>query len=89
MAGLTGEVSRQSHSATFPPDRFYCLLDELPLHLVPPVAWAAQRNQSNGCDLFLNRVGQSHRLGPGQGRLADAVLARAAIRVTYQGAAAG
>jgi len=54
MARLTGEVSRQSHSATFPPDRFYCLLDELPLHLVPPVAWAAQPNQSNGCDLFLN-----------------------------------
>ena len=30
-----GGVSRQSVAATYPPDRFYCLLDELPLHLVP------------------------------------------------------
>lgn len=30
-----GGVSRQNYAATFPPDRFYCLLDELPLHLVP------------------------------------------------------
>ncbi len=30
-----GGVSRQTHAATFPPDRFYCLLDELPLHLIP------------------------------------------------------
>ena len=28
-------ASRQRHAATLPPDRFYCLLDELPLHLVP------------------------------------------------------
>lgn len=54
MAGLMGEVSRQSYSATFPPDRFYCLLDELPLHLVPPAAWTTQRNQTSGCDLFVN-----------------------------------
>ena len=30
-----GGVSRQSLAATYPPDRFYCLLDELSLHLVP------------------------------------------------------
>ena len=30
--------SRQTYAATFPPDRFYCLLDELPLHLVPQSA---------------------------------------------------
>ncbi len=30
-----GGVSRQTLAATFPSDRFYCLLDELPLHLVP------------------------------------------------------
>ena len=30
-----GAGSRQSYAATFPPDRFYCLLDELPLHLIP------------------------------------------------------
>jgi hypothetical protein len=35
MATLMGEASRQTHAATFPPDRFYCLLDELPLHLIP------------------------------------------------------
>lgn len=27
--------SRQRTAATLPPDRFYCLLDELPLHLMP------------------------------------------------------
>jgi hypothetical protein len=35
MAGLMGGGSRQSHAATLPPDHFYCLLDELPLHLIP------------------------------------------------------
>jgi hypothetical protein len=35
MATLMGVGSRQAYAATFPPDRFYCLLDELPLHLVP------------------------------------------------------
>lgn len=35
MTSLMGEASRQTHAATFPPDRFYCLLDELPLHLIP------------------------------------------------------
>ena len=34
MENLLG-ASRQSYAATFPPDRFYCLLDELPLHLIP------------------------------------------------------
>jgi hypothetical protein len=54
MAGLMGGVSRQSCAATFPPDRYYCLLDELPIHLVPRAAWAGQRQQSAGRDLFLN-----------------------------------
>jgi len=27
--------SRQAHSATLPPGQFHCLLDELPLHLIP------------------------------------------------------
>ena len=35
VSSLMGGVSRQTLAATFPPDRFYCLLDELPLHLVP------------------------------------------------------
>ncbi len=38
MTNLFGGVSRQTLAATFPPDRFYCLLDELPLHLVPRLA---------------------------------------------------
>jgi len=30
-----GGVSRHTYTATLPPDRFFCLLDELPLHLIP------------------------------------------------------
>jgi hypothetical protein len=35
VEGLMGGGSRHTHAATLPPDRFYCLLDELPLHLIP------------------------------------------------------
>lgn len=35
MTTLLGGVSRQAYAATLPPDRYYCLLDELPVHLVP------------------------------------------------------
>jgi hypothetical protein len=35
MAGLMGVGSRQTHTATLPPGQFHCLLDELPLHLIP------------------------------------------------------
>ena len=35
MATLLGGASRQTCASTFPPDSYYCLLDELPLHLVP------------------------------------------------------
>ena len=54
MASLMGGVSRQAHTATFPPDRYYCLLDELPLHLVPRRSRAALRPTAVGKDLFLN-----------------------------------
>ncbi len=53
VTGLMGGVSRQTCAATFPRDRFYCLLDELPLHLVPRSAWAVE-SQGSGRDLFLN-----------------------------------
>src|SRR3984957_21197778 len=43
MAGLMGGESRQTHAATFPADRFYCLLDELPLHLIPQRALRSMR----------------------------------------------
>ena len=35
IAGLMGAASRQRHTATMLPHQFHCLLDELPLHLVP------------------------------------------------------
>jgi hypothetical protein len=53
MAGLMGGVSRQTCAATFPPDRFYCLLDELPVHLVPRPALAV-KCQDAGRVLFLD-----------------------------------
>jgi hypothetical protein len=54
MAGLMGEVSRENRPATLSPDLFHCLLDELPIHLVPCSAWAAEQNESAGRKLFLN-----------------------------------
>ena len=63
VAGLMGGVSRQNCAATFPPDRFYCLLDDLPSHLVPRTAWAAQRNRSERRDLCLNPDCQLHAAG--------------------------
>lgn len=35
MAGLMGAGSRQKQTAVLPAEHFYCLLDELPLHLIP------------------------------------------------------
>jgi hypothetical protein len=56
IAGLMGVGSRQTHSATLPPGQFHCLLDELPLHLIPQRQVESQswgRKLSDG-DLFLN-----------------------------------
>lgn len=39
MTTLMGGGSRHTYAATLPPDRFYCLLDELPLHLIPQRAF--------------------------------------------------
>ncbi len=49
-----GGGSRQSYTATLPPDRFYCLLDELPLHLIPPHALDASRSMAAQPALVLN-----------------------------------
>ena len=49
-----GGVSRQTATAAFPPDRFYCLLDELPLHLLPQSARGLLRLEQDGRDLYLN-----------------------------------
>src|SRR5271169_312068 len=35
IAGLMGTGSRQTLTAALPPGQFHCLLDELPLHLIP------------------------------------------------------
>lgn len=48
-----GGMSRQTQSATIPPDRYYCLLDELPVHLIPRPAFAP-RLAEGGRDLVLN-----------------------------------
>lgn len=54
MTALMGGVSRQTPTAAFPPDRFYCLLDELPLHLLPQRARDLLRVEEDGRDLYLN-----------------------------------
>ena len=56
---LMGDVSepaasRQTYSATLPPDRFYCLLDELPLHLIPQHAVKSIHLQEGRGPLYLN-----------------------------------
>lgn len=56
MATLMEGVSRHTYAATFPPDRFYCLLDELPLHLVPQHALRSLRGQQD--------LSQPFRLNP-------------------------
>ena len=55
MSTLMGGMSRQTLAAAFPPDRFYCLLDELPMHLLPQTfaRGAAPRDTSRE-PLFLN-----------------------------------
>jgi hypothetical protein len=52
MASLMGEP-RQTYAATFPPDRYYCLLEELPLHLVPQPQRASLQVSPN-TELVLN-----------------------------------
>jgi hypothetical protein len=45
---------RQTYASTFPPDGFYCLLDELPLHLIPWWERVALRDDLPAGPLFLN-----------------------------------
>lgn len=55
IAGLMGAASRQTHTATLPPGRFHCLLDELPIHLIPRRALDAKhRGHDLSQPLFLN-----------------------------------
>jgi hypothetical protein len=55
MTTLMGGASRQTYGATLPPDRFYCLLDELPLHLIPQrVLRSSHLHDHRDQPLFLN-----------------------------------
>lgn len=55
LESLIEGTPRQAHAATFPPDRFYCLLDDLPLHLIPRHAVASSRAwKEDRQGLFLN-----------------------------------
>ncbi len=50
-----GAASRQRQTAMLPPHQFHCLLDELPLHLVPLWFLNRQKSQTGAAqELFLN-----------------------------------
>jgi hypothetical protein len=53
MASLMGAGSRQTLTAALPPGQFHCLLDELPLHLIPR-RFGSQRKDIHQEQLFLN-----------------------------------
>jgi hypothetical protein len=55
MASLMGAASRRRHTAMLPMQQFHCLLDELPLHLIPPRVLDRERLQHRLAQpLFLN-----------------------------------
>jgi hypothetical protein len=56
IAGLMGVGSRQTLTAALPPGQFHCLLDELPLHLIPQRQLESRNTWRNVSDqrLFLN-----------------------------------
>jgi hypothetical protein len=56
IASLMGAEPRQTQTSALPPDQFHCLLDELPLHLIPR-SWRESILPSDQVDrpLFLNR----------------------------------
>jgi hypothetical protein len=54
LESLMGGGSRQSYAATLPPGRYHCLIDELPLHLIPRRALAALSSREPREALFLN-----------------------------------
>ena len=60
-----GLGSRQTETATLPPGQFHCLLDELPLHLIPqPFGLREQRRVNGERRMFFNP--QCSVLPPGQ-----------------------
>ena len=73
IAGLMGVGSRQRHSATLPPGQFHCLLDELPLHLIPQ-RWieSTHLQEPSHQPLFLNPECSVLRGRSGAGRTGTA-----------------
>jgi hypothetical protein len=69
VATLVGEASWHSYAATLSPDRFHCLLDDLPLHLIPQYFFRSARMRTERYEpLFLNplcSIGPASRL-PGE-----------------------
>jgi len=60
-----GLGSRQTQTATLPPGQFHCLLDELPLHLIPRGQFEPRDQcQNPSAQLFFNP--QCLVLAPGQ-----------------------
>ena len=53
VASLLGGASRQTCATALPPERYYCLLDELPLHLLPQESVGLLQQDLQG-PLFLN-----------------------------------
>ena len=73
MNTLMGGVSRHTYAAAFPPDRFCCLLDELPLHLIPQRVLRAQSLRAREPErLVLNPA----CIVCGDGQLPDEVASR-------------
>ena len=54
IAGVMEGTPRQAYASAFPPDRFYCILDELPLHLIPQCRIGSELDGGDREPLFLN-----------------------------------
>jgi len=83
ISGLMEGKSRQTEAASFPPDRYYCLLEELPLHLVPGPAWRVLGREADR-DLYRNpecRVRPAEDL-PEEFRSSPELLSRFARQAT-------
>lgn len=63
VASLLGGTSRQTCASAYPPDLFYCLLDELPLHLVPRQTFSSLRAPEKNPEISFNPLCQVLRNG--------------------------